>query len=148
MAAVLVDTNILIYGHDPADAAKQARAIEVLDHLHANGTGRLSTQILAEFFASATRGARPLLTDIKAAKQVENLAQSWTVFDITSLIVLEAIRGVRSHKFSYWDAQLWATARLNQASAIFSEDFNPGSTIDGIRFVNPFATAFVLDAWS
>jgi predicted nucleic acid-binding protein len=148
MAVVLVDTNILIYGHDPADPAKQARAIQVLDHLHASGAGRLSTQTLAEFFAAATRGARPLLSAIKASRQVENFAQSWVVFDITSLVVLEAIRGVRSHRFSYWDAQLWATARLNQASAIFSEDFNAGSIIDGIRFVNPFAADFVLEAWT
>jgi predicted nucleic acid-binding protein len=148
MAAVLVDTNVLIYGHDPSDLAKQARAIEALDHLHANGAGRISSQTLAEFFAAATRGARPLLTETKASRQVENFAQSWVVFDITPLVVLEGVRGVRSHKFSYWDAQLWATARLNQVSVIFSEDFNPGSTIDGVRFVNPFAADFVLKAWT
>ena len=74
MAVVLVDADILVYGHDPADAAKQATAIEVLDRLHANGIGRLSTQMLGEFFAAVTRGVRPLLSVTKAFRQVENLA--------------------------------------------------------------------------
>jgi predicted nucleic acid-binding protein len=44
-------------------------------------------------------------------------------------------------------AQLWASARLNQIPTIFSEDFASGSTLDGVRFVNPFAAGFSLDAW-
>jgi len=147
MATVLVDTNVLIYGHDPANRAKQLRAIEVLDGLHANGTGRLSAQTLGEFFAAITRGLRPLLTVSKALRQVENFGHSWIVFDITPLIIMEAARGVRAHKFSYFDAQIWATARLNQVPVIFSEDFNVGSIVEGVQFVNPFDSNFDLDVW-
>ena len=128
-------------------AAKQARAIDVLAHLQSTGIGRLSTQTLAEFFTAATRGKKPLLTAVKAAQQVENLTASWIVFDVTSLIVIEAVRGVRSHKFSYWDSQVWAAARLNQVPAVFTEDFNIGSTIEGVRFVNPFALDFHISDW-
>jgi predicted nucleic acid-binding protein len=148
MAAILADTNLLVYAHDPADPAKQAKAIDILDHLHATGIGRLSTQTLAEFFAATTRGRRPLLTEMKAAQQLQNLASSWIVLDVTPLIVIEAVRGVRSHKFSYWDSQIWATARLNQIPSIFTEDFNVGSTIEGVRFINPFAADFQIPDWS
>ena len=147
MPAVLVDTNLLIYSHDPADPSKQQRAIEVLDHLHSTGAGRLSTQTLAEFFAVAIRGKKPLLTAKQAAQQLENLSSSWPVLNITPLIVIDAARGVRSHKFAYWDSQLWATARLNQIPVIFTEDFDVGATIEGIRFVNPFAAGFQLSDW-
>lgn len=147
MTAVLVDANILIYAHDPAEPRKQVQAIEILDHLYTNGIGRLSSQTLAEFFAASTRGKKPLLTFTKASEQIDNLALSWTVFDVTSLVVIEATRGVRVHKFSYWDSQLWATARLNQTPAIFTEDFNSGSVIEGVRFVNPFNTGFLLSDW-
>ena len=147
MAAVLADTNLIVCAHDPSDPAKQAKAIEVLSHLHLSGIGRLTTQILAEFFAAATGGKKPLLTATRAAQQVENLASSWIVFDITSLIVIEAMRGVRSHKFSYWDSQLWATARLNQIPTIFTEDFITGSTIEGVRFLSPFAADFQIADW-
>ena len=30
------------------------------------------------------------------------------------MIVLEALRGVRDHQISYYDAQIWASARLNR----------------------------------
>ena len=75
------------------------------------------------------------------------LARVWPVFDLTRLIVLEAGRGVRDHRLSYYDAQLWATARLNQVPTVFSEDFRDGAVVEGIRFVNPFSSGFVLESW-
>jgi predicted nucleic acid-binding protein len=72
---------------------------------------------------------------------------SWAILDTTRLVVLEAARGVRDHQFSYFDAQIWAAARLNQVEVIFSEDFNP-SQIEGIQFVNPFSAEFRLEDWS
>src|SRR2546428_10248599 len=98
MPRVLADTNVLVYAHDSSDPEKQAIAIEVLAHLHATGVGRLSAQTLAEFFATATRGRIPLLSTTKAAQQVEDLAASWIILDITPFIVIEAIRGVRTHR--------------------------------------------------
>jgi predicted nucleic acid-binding protein len=147
MTAVLVDTNILVYAHDRGEFRKQGQAIQVLEHLHRTGSGRLSVQNLSEFFSITTRGAKPKLTAAEATQQVERLARSWLVLDLTSLIVLEALRGVRDHRLAFWDSQLWATARLNQIPVIFSEDFNVGAVLEGVRFVNPFATDFVLDAW-
>jgi predicted nucleic acid-binding protein len=147
MTNVLVDTNLLIYSHDPADPAKQQRAIEILDHLHSTGAGRLSTQSLAEFFAVAIRGKKPLLSVKEASQQLQNLSSSWLVLHITPLIVIDAARGVQAHKFAYWDSQLWATARLNQIPVIFTEDFDAGATIEGIRFVNPFSSGFQLSDW-
>jgi len=68
--------------------------------------------------------------------------------DLTPLIVLEAMRGVREHKLAYWDSQLWATARLNQIPIILSENFSVGATLEGVHFVNPFAPDFVLEGWA
>jgi predicted nucleic acid-binding protein len=148
MAAILIDTNVLVYAHDRAEPAKQARAIEVLDVLHLAGNGRLSAQCLAEFFRAATRPARPTLTVVEAAQQVERLARVWPVYDITPFVVIEAMRGVHDHQLSYWDAQIWATAHLNQVPVVFSEDFTAGAVLEGVRFVNPFAGDFALAPWS
>ncbi len=62
--------------------------------------------------------------------------------------MLEAGRGVSQYTLAYYDAQIWAAARLNQIGVIFSEDFNPGSILEGVRFVNPFAEEFVIEAWT
>lgn len=102
---------------------------------------------MTEFFRAVTRPSRSLLTIADAMLQAQRLVRAWPVHDVTPFIVLEATRGVRDHQLAYWDAQIWATARLNQIPVVFSEDFNSGSVLEGVQFVNPFADTFVLTDW-
>ncbi|HKZ84630.1 MAG TPA: PIN domain-containing protein [Anaerolineae bacterium] len=148
MTAVLIDTNVLVYAHDRGEPKKQAQAIKVLNYLQVTGQGRLSVQCLSEFFSIITRGKQPKLARDAAAQQVERLAHSFPVYDLTPLIVIEATRGARDHSLAYYDAQIWAAARLNQIPVVFSEDFSAGSTLEGVQFVNPFAADFVLETWA
>ena len=147
MALALIDTNVLVYAVDPDSPEKQQRAIELLERLEAAGNGRLSVQCLAEFFSATTRKLQPPLIAADASAQLESLARAFPVLDLTPMIVLEAARGVLDHNLSYYDAQVWASARLNQIPVIFSEDFDDGAVIEGVRFVNPFAGGFRLEAW-
>jgi predicted nucleic acid-binding protein len=89
----------------------------------------------------------PKLTPSQALQQIDLFIRIWPVYDLTSMIVLEAGRGVRDHQFSYYDAQIWATARLNQVPIILSEDFSAGSIIEGVRFVDPFSPGFAMETW-
>jgi len=136
--SILVDTNILVYAYDRSEPAKQVRALQVLDHLAITGAGVLSTQVLAEFFVAVTRKITSRLSIDDAHERVENYLRSWPVAELTGIIVLEACRGVKEHQLSFWDAQIWATARLNQIPIVLSEDFQPGQTIEAVRFANPF----------
>lgn len=133
----LIDTNLLVYAHDPSEPEKQVKAIRVLDHLQASGQGRLSVQCLAELFSVLTRGADPLLSRAEASGQVTLLARAWSVLAVTPQVVLEATRGASAYQMAYWDAQIWATARLNQVSVVLSEDFATDATLEGVTFVNP-----------
>jgi predicted nucleic acid-binding protein len=144
---VLIDTNLLIYLFDQNQPGRQAQTQQVLHQLELTQTGRLSVQNLAEFFSVSTRKLAPALTPAEALHQISLFARLWPVFELTRLIVLEAGRGVRDHRLSYYDAQIWATARLNQLPTIFSEDFQDGAVLEGVRFVNPFAPDFVLGSW-
>ena len=145
--SVILDTNVLVYAHDRSEPEKQQRALEVMERVQGTGTGALTTQILAEFYSTATRKLSASLPMEAAARQAELFARAWPVFDVTTFTVLEAIRGTRTHQMSYLDAQIWASARLNQVPMIFSEDLNTGAVIEGVRFVNPFADDFDLDVW-
>ena len=147
MPLSLLDTNVIVYACDPGEPVKRDQAGRVLRFLEQTGSGRLSVQGLSEFVSATTRRLRPPLTAAEATKQVERLILSFPVFDLTPMVVLEALRGVRDHHLSYYDAQVWATARLNQVPIIFSEDFNTNATLEGVRFVNPFAPEFVLENW-
>jgi predicted nucleic acid-binding protein len=143
---ILVDTSVLVYAYDRSEPEKQAKAIMVLERLIADGVGALSAQVLAEFFVTVTRKLSAPLTVERALESLENYLASWIIFDTTSLVVFEAGRGVRDHKFSYFDAQIWSVARLNQIPIVLSEDFNP-SMIEGVQFVNPFSQEFSLEEW-
>jgi predicted nucleic acid-binding protein len=147
MPPILIDTNLLIYLYDPNQPDKQKQSTRVLEQLELTRRGRLSVQALAEFFSVATRKLSPSLTSAQALDQVTLFIRLWPVFDLTPMIVMEAGRGVRDHKLSYYDAQVWATARLNQLSVVFSEDFRDGSILEGVRFVNPFSPKFLLEKW-
>jgi predicted nucleic acid-binding protein len=143
----LVDTNVLVYAYDRSEPEKQIRALEVLDRLAETQRGAITAQVMGEFFVAVTRKIPAPLSPTQAMERVQNYWLSWRLLDLTPMIVLEAARGVRDHQFSYWDAQIWAAARLNQIPVVLSEDFNPGSAVEGVRFVNPFETGFEFDEW-
>ncbi len=141
---VFVDTNVLVYAYDGAEPPKQEQALRVLRRLAVSGRGRLSVQVLGEFFRAVTQKHRPRMTPADAHAQVALLLRAWPTLSITPLIALEAARGVRDHRLSYWDAQIWATVRLHQITVVLSEDFRNGLTLEGVTFRDPFARTFDL----
>ncbi|MGD2158379.1 MAG: PIN domain-containing protein [Anaerolineales bacterium] len=139
MISVLIDTNLLVYMYDLSEPEKRRRSINVLQSVHEAESGALSAQALSEFYNVVTRKLAPPLTATQAEDQLHRLARVWPVFPVTTQVVFEAARGSRRYKFSFWDAQIWAVARLNHISLVLSEDFSPDAVIEGVRFVNPLA---------
>lgn len=80
----------------------------------------------------------------EARSQVERLLRLLPVLEVTGAMIPEACRGMREHRLSFWDAQIWATARLNGVPLILSEDFSDGLFLVGVRFRNPFHLSFDL----
>jgi len=145
---LLIDTNLLVYAFDQNDPVRQDRAVKLLRDIELRGIGCLSVQALAEFYSASTRQLRPPLTPDVAFDHIERLARAFLILDLTPQVVLEAARGARDHQLNYWDAQVWAIARLNQIAVVLSEDFSAGaSSLEGVRFVDPLAAEFDLPAW-
>lgn len=140
----LIDTNILIYTYDPRDRAKQERAITVVDTLVATRRVVLSVQCLTEFFSSATRRLPEPLSRDEALLQVQRWAGACRVLDLTPPIVLEGCRGAAVLGLSFWDAVIWAAAKLNQVAYLVTEDAEHGRFVEGVRFLNPFSADFDL----
>lgn len=146
MARYLLDTNVLIYGFDGAEPEKQAKALDVVARVGrpvpSAPAAALPAQALAEFARVATARLKPPLPADEVYRQVELYERAFPVVALTPAVVLEAVRGLRDHGFSYYDAQIWAAARLNQIPVVLSEDFASGSTVEGVTFVDPFDPAF------
>ncbi|MGD1993700.1 MAG: PIN domain-containing protein [Anaerolineae bacterium] len=138
MPARLIDTNVLAYAYDGSEPEKQRRALAVLDELARSGDGRLSAQVLSEFFVTVTRKIATPLTIAQAEQCIERYSRIWPVFSITPQVVSVAVRAVRAYQLSLWDAQVWAAARVNRVSVVLTEDLRPGTVIGGVRFVDPF----------
>lgn len=142
MSEFLVDTNILVYAYDRSEMAKKAKAQEVLTWLETHDAGALSTQILGEFFNSTTRKLVYKLTQAEAYRSLQRYLSTWRVVPVTSAVVLDAARASLEHQLSYWDAQVWAVAKLNQIPTVLSEDLQHGRLIEGIQFFNPLVGDF------
>ena len=142
----VIDTNLLVYLHDVKDPAKRARAGAVIEHLAAAQSAAVPAQVLAEFASVALKKMKPPLDPEGVRLQLERLIDFFPVLPLTPAVVLEAVRGVQVHRLAYYDAQIWAAARIGQIPAILSEDFNSGGAVEGVAFINPFAPAFTVEA--
>ncbi|MDP9476197.1 MAG: PIN domain-containing protein [Actinomycetota bacterium] len=138
----LFDTNVLVYAVDSRDPAKRDRARDAIRRAVAAGSAVLPAQALSEYTNVRLKKLRPSPDPGAIAREVERLLLAFPVLPLTGPVVLEALRGVRDHRLSYYDAQVWAAARLGQVGVVLSEDFNPGAVLEGVRFVNPFDPAF------
>src|SRR5215203_5671657 len=136
-ARYVVDTNVLVYTLDRREPEKRERAREVLRRVGGAGAAALPAQVLSEFANACSRKLEPRPEPETVHREVERLLLAFPVLPLTGPVVLEALRGVREHRLSYYDAQIWAVARLGQVGVILSEDFATGSAVDGVFFSNP-----------
>lgn len=143
---MLVDANVMIYPWDERETTKRVVAREVQDAAAAAGRLLYSTQSIGEFFRGVTRRIPNKLMPDFAASIAADMAVSHPVLVITSAVTLNALAGSVRYGLSYWDAQLWATAKVHGVPVILTEDFQDGRVVEGVRFVNPFTPEFDVDA--
>jgi len=139
---VLLDTHILVYTFEPVDTVRQEKAIRILKKVEEAGSGCLSVQSLSEFASIAIK--RKFMSPGEVIKNIDLWRMAFPVYNLTPQIVLVATRGVRDHRFSYYDAQIWACARLNQVPLVLSEDFQHDERVEGVQFINPFLDDSIL----
>jgi predicted nucleic acid-binding protein len=134
---VFVDSNILIYAHDFDAGARQQRAADCLKELWDTHAGRLSTQVLQEFYVNVTQKIKVPLSKSSAREAIRNYTP-WVQSLITPGTVVRASEIGEIWRLSFWDSMILAAAEQNQASQLFSEDLNRGQVIAGVKIVNPF----------
>ena len=80
-APFFVDTNVLFYADDARSGAKQGRARELVRRAFTERSGKLSVQVLQEFFAAAT--GKLGLSAAKARSRIEILSH----LDVVKLVI-------------------------------------------------------------
>jgi predicted nucleic acid-binding protein len=134
---VFVDTNILLYAYDPAAGEKHTRATRALERLWEEQVGRVSVQVLHEFYVTAIR---KLKTPRAGAREVVQIYAPWVQSPTTPETILRASDLSESARLSFWDALIVASAEEADASKLYTEDLNAGQIIAGVKIINPLVS--------
>jgi len=135
-APVFVDTNVLIYALDAADLKKQEAARAWRTELWRSRRGRISYQVLQEFYAQVTQkwpGARA-----QARAEVRDLL-AWRPVAVDQGILEGAWTLQDRYQLSFWDSLIVAAARSASCGYLLTEDLQANQDLDGILVINPFS---------
>ncbi|MBB5204625.1 putative nucleic acid-binding protein [Inhella inkyongensis] len=144
-APVFVDVGVLLASEDGREPERQRRALAWLAQLWERRCGRLSIQVLNEFYVAATRQAKPMMMgDARAEVRRYQHWQPWPQDAATfeAAFAVEARYGL-----SYWDSLVLAAAQAQGCRYVLSDELPEGQSFDGVTVLNPFKTGVeVLDA--
>lgn len=134
---VFVDSNVLVYNRDKSEPEKQARAREWLEALWESRRGRVSAQVLEEFYVTVTTKLDPGLPAREARSDVRALG-AWNPLAIDHSLLPAAWELEDRYGFSFWDSLILAAARRMDCGCLLTEDLQDGQEAEGIEIVNPF----------
>jgi predicted nucleic acid-binding protein len=135
-----VDTNVLVYARDASHPVKQAAASSWIEHLWVTGEGRLSMQVLHEYYVTTTQKLRPGLAVANARADVEDLL-AWRPVELDHWMLEPAWSIQDRFGLAFWDSLIVAATWVARCEVLLTEDLQHGMDLDGVRVVDPFRTA-------
>lgn len=134
---VFVDTNVLVYARDPSETDKQSRAAEWLKHLWRPREGRLSFQVLHEYYVATTRKLTPGLAPEQARADIQDLL-AWRPVPVDAEVLQGAWIVEDRFGLGFWDSLIVSAACVANCHHLLTEDLQHGQELDDIQVVNPF----------
>ena len=134
---VFVDTNVLVYARDLSEGSKHEQALAWLEHLWETRSGRLSYQVLQEYYVTVTRKLRPGLPPVDARADVRDLL-TWRPVMVQADLLETAWRVEARGDVSFWDALVVAAARSAGCTHLLTEDLGEGRRLGGVTVASPF----------
>jgi len=135
---LFVDTNLLVYARDSSHRGKHERAGIWMEHLWTSGDGRLSTQVLHEYYVAVTRKLRPSLHRDVARADVEDL-MTWNPSPMDGRTLALGLAIEERFGLSFWDSLVVASAQLGGCERLLTEDLHDGAVYDSVTVTNPFS---------
>lgn len=134
---VFVDTNVLVYSRDTAEIDKHRKAAAWIAYLWNTRQGRLSYQVLQEFYVTVTEKLDPGL-DREAARRDVRSFLPWRPIAIDAQVLEGAWHIQDRHRLSWWDSLIAAAAEVAGCTYLLTEDLQDHSMLGPVRVVNPF----------
>jgi predicted nucleic acid-binding protein len=143
MTLVFVDADILIYSEDGADAGKRQAALAWLTELWRRGTGRTGTEVLNEFYLTATRRLKPPMPPGDARAEVRRY-ELWEPWQIDHTTVESAWAIESRYGLGYRDSLVVAAAQHLGCRYLLSEGMAHQQAYGGVQIINPFKAGIEL----
>jgi predicted nucleic acid-binding protein len=134
---VFVDTNVLVYLRDSTEPEKQRQAPEWVGHLWETGLGRISTQVLKEYYVTVTAKLAPGMPVEEAWADVLAL-RAWDPLPASADLIEDAWAVEDRYGFAFWDALVVAAAQRLDCALLLTEELTDGQELGGVRVVSPF----------
>lgn len=134
---VFVDTGLLLSCFDDEDAARRDRARDWVGQCWQRRCGRLSTQVLNEFYSSARRHFPQAITAGDARAEVRRY-QHWKPWSIDHPTVETAWAVESRYGVNYWDALIVAAAQQQGCELLLSETLPHEQRYESVQVINPF----------
>lgn len=134
-APVFVDSNVLIYAVDTANPAKHEAARLWRSELWKSRLGRISFQVLQEFYANVDRKWPAAREQVRA--EIRNLL-AWQPVVLDAEILELGWKIQERYQTSFWDALFVAAAKAASCRYLLTEDLQADQEFDGLVVINPF----------
>ena len=134
-ATVFVDTNVLIYALDEGDPQKLRAARAWRKELWKSRRGRLSFQVLQEFYAKVLQKWPIARNDARA--EVRDL-MAWDPVAVDAGVLELGWKIQDRYHLSFWDALIVAAAKSAGCRYLLTEDLQHGQQLDGVTVLSPF----------
>jgi predicted nucleic acid-binding protein len=137
-ARFFLDTNIFVYTFDEKAPIKAKKAGQLIRRAANTGEGIISYQVVQEFFNVALRRfARPMSV-AEAEQYLITVLRPLLAVHSSPAMYLEALRIAEKYKVRWYDSLILAAALEGGCKKFYSEDFQHGQEIEGLRIENPF----------
>ncbi|HEV1994762.1 MAG TPA: PIN domain-containing protein [Candidatus Acidoferrum sp.] len=135
---VALDTNILAYAEGVNGAARRVNALELIQRLPAE-SALLPVQTLGELFQLLVRKVNRTPAQARAA--ILGWRDAFPLIETSETVIVGAAELAATHRFSFWDGVVLASAAEGGCRLLLSEDLQEGFTWNSVTVTNPFGVS-------
>ena len=133
---VFVDTSVLILSEDGAHAEQREQVLAWLRALWQQRLGRVSTQVLNDFYKTVTKRIEPAMPNGDARAEVRRY-QRWNPWAIDHATVESAWSIESRFGLAYADALIVAAAKAQGCTVLLSLELPHELVLDSVKVLNP-----------
>jgi predicted nucleic acid-binding protein len=138
-AKFFLDTSVFAYVFDTTTPAKAKKAARLVRDAVDTGKGIVSYQVVQEFFNVAFRRFAQPMSVAEAEQYLITVFRPLLAIHSSPALYVDALGIAGKHRLAWYDSIIVASALEGRCDTLYSEDFQQGRAIEGLRIENPFA---------